>query len=126
MKPCPKPEPRLKEPQRAIAKISDRHDATFWPKQRAAIREIQKGVCGWCVKERDLDCAHIKGLGRLATRNDADHPLNQLANLIGLCRQCHREFDRQSVAWRNHNGPLFKDRFDVLPGHGQSRTGGIR
>ena len=72
--PQPKRPPAEKPRRQRIAKVSARWDPTFWPGQCAAIREMQAGRCAICGREGSLDTAHIKQLGRTATRNDAERP----------------------------------------------------
>ncbi len=126
--PAPKPSPREKSPRTKIAAVSERHDPAWWAEQSRRVHDMQRGICAACGKQQHrLDAAHIDPLGTTATRNDPDHPRNQLGNLIGLCRvPCHSEFDRQTKAWRRARGAELKARIECPPGAGAARTGGLR
>ena len=125
LRPAPKVYREKPAPKR-IAKVSKRHDPTWWPAQAAKVIELQRGLCAACLKGGSLDACHIIALERTGgTRHDADNPLNAIENLLGMHRYpCHQEFDRQSKAWRITKGAELKARFDVLDGHGVRRTGG--
>jgi len=41
-----------------------------------------------------MDGAHVFGLGRRGTREDRENILNDPANVLALCRDCHRWLDK--------------------------------
>lgn len=121
MKPAPKPEKKAKAPRRGlarskrrIARISHRHAGgeKFWKGQCRAIALLQRGICAEHFIKEPLDAAHIEGLGRRVPggRYNATHRLNQLPNLIGLCRRAHEWFDSHPMGWRIHYGAHLKAR----------------
>ena len=120
--PYPKRMPREKARPSRIPAVSKEWDPTWWPAQSERVHELQDGICVSCDERvHRLDATHIVPLETFATRNDSEHPLNQIDNLLGQCRRCHFHFDRQSKAWRVHRGVELKAKLETLPGHGARR-----
>lgn len=69
----------------------------FWEKQRDAALDRDGGWCQECWPDRAVyatDVHHIRSLGMGGSRYDPENPLNNLENLVSLCRPCH---------WVKHN-----------------------
>ena len=68
-----------------------------WARVSALCRALDRScrcTCG-CGREA-TDAAHIERLGtRVAGGRYADHELNSIGNLIGLCRFCHTRIDER-------------------------------
>lgn len=105
----------LKRSSKRIAPVRARFNKTFWSGQREAVSNIQGGICAHCgIEFSALDTAHIEGLGRLVPggRNNPEHWKNQLPNLLGLCRECHQNFDSQPLSTRKIVGAELKKKFN--------------
>jgi hypothetical protein len=80
----------------------------FWQKRRRELFLRCGGRCeymdihspdGRCrmvfgPKGQGMDAAHVKPLGMGRKRHRADDPLNDLSNLLALCRRHHEEMER--------------------------------
>lgn len=77
--------------------------AKFWHDRRRETLERDEWTCrrcGYCADPTRLDAAHVIGLGSRGTRNDPDLDLNELRNLVVLCRRDHEAKDvHHSWAW---------------------------
>ncbi len=98
-----------------IAPVRERFSTSFWRGQCHRVNEIQGYTCAICDQRFTLlDTMHIRGLGRTVYggRNNHDHELNQLPNLLGGCRRCHEVFDAQPTSTRVIVGAELKKKFE--------------
>lgn len=89
--------------RKPIAKVAKRHSRAFWAKRAGECRVRDGKRCRRCFLESStysgmtLDAAHVIPLASRGTRNDASLDLNELCNLVTLCRGCHTE--KESLGW---------------------------
>lgn len=85
---------------RPLRPIRLRYSRDWWQLQRRALFHRTGGHCESCGAPFDLrtmDAAHLIPLGMGHSRHDESNPLNELTNLLGVCRECHRRMERERL-----------------------------
>lgn len=96
-----------RHPERVHETYRRHDDLRYFDGRRAEVLRQQAGCCADCGDSvgdrsgRDLDVHHIDGTGKRARRHLIAN--NDLSNLVGLCRSCHRK--RHERGGGNDNAP---------------------
>lgn len=62
----------------------------WWKSRREEAFDRDHWMCRRCGSDRQLDAAHVIGLGRGRSRYNQREPRNALVNICTLCRDCHQ------------------------------------
>lgn len=80
-----------------------RYYGPSWREQQRAARKRDKYTCCHCKKKqkhRALDVHHVKPFmlfGYIPDENDNHLPANDLANLLTLCKRCHKQAEHGNI-----------------------------